>query len=701
MSKKCLFKFYSQSDKACVYSPSIGSEFCLFHDATVAKEGDFVRVRLKSAIAETGGDLEGFLLRKADLSGMNLRDVDLRDADLRETKLDGADFRNADFRGAKMNRASALNAIFEGANFMAANLNDGNYTGANFKNCNLRIVNLGHAVIKDADFSGSDLRNTDFSKTEQSPATNFTNVVGITAKIERGDDSPLLPDEPVPEAPPAAPATGAVPRPVTGAVVRPAVMPPPTGATPRPPGMPGTGGFPLPPGVVPGSTVFPRPLGAPVTGPVIRPSMGQPPTTPMSPGALPPGTGVHTGATGAAAADDAGAGSFFESFDPSQAGSDALAPGAPLTKREDRPTEDDGPLAGAAPEAAARDSEDETDYGLAAQPESPLTMRHHSGRTAGRLGMYALAAAAALAASIALERFAGVSARMGLKPAAAATTGQDLAPRMRQLEAELQTRTAELTDVQARAAALAKDLTDARAQVETVNAMLLDLKKSGADGKAVARLTEEKVQAEKRVRESEEKYAALVTESRKKEDQLLQMAVQNTELREKSNEIKQANKNLMTEKADLEQRLKEGTELQAAFKSRLEGTEAARLALEQKLAESQDPLIREHPGWQRMIWSTYAVLAPSFESYILGLKFTVNNDGTFITADLMMVGKLPITKPAFRILFFDAAGKQLQKVLKYADEAGIRFQQVRLGNHSWKHTEAAPVYFQVEFQEKQ
>ncbi|MFC1583021.1 hypothetical protein ACFL4W_05745 [Planctomycetota bacterium] len=60
MAKKCQFKFYSQSDKECVYAPSIGSEYCIWHDPGVKKDEEFVRVRLKSAIKETGGDLEGF-----------------------------------------------------------------------------------------------------------------------------------------------------------------------------------------------------------------------------------------------------------------------------------------------------------------------------------------------------------------------------------------------------------------------------------------------------------------------------------------------------------------------------------------------------------------------------------------------------------------------------------------------------------------
>ena len=195
MSNKCKFKFYSQSEKECVYPPSIGSEFCIWHDPEVKKDEDFVRIRLKSAIKETSGDLEGFLLRKADLSGMDLRNVDLRDADLREADIEDGDCRNADFRGAKLNRVYAAGANFEGANFMAANLSDGNFVNASFQNCNLRIVNLGHADVRGADFSRSDLRNTDFGQTEQNDATNFTNVTGITAKIIKADVPAEAPED--------------------------------------------------------------------------------------------------------------------------------------------------------------------------------------------------------------------------------------------------------------------------------------------------------------------------------------------------------------------------------------------------------------------------------------------------------------------------------------------------------------------------
>jgi len=194
MAKKCKFSFYSQSDKECVYTPSIGSDFCIWHDPEIRKDQEFVPLRLKSAIKETGGDLEGFLLRKADLSGLNLRDVDLRDADLREANLEGTDCRGADFRGAKLNRVAASSGNFEGANFMAANLSDGVFYNASFKDCNMRITNMGRSDIRGADFSGSDLRNTDFSETFQDEKTNFYNVTGITAKIIKGEEG--VPEKP-------------------------------------------------------------------------------------------------------------------------------------------------------------------------------------------------------------------------------------------------------------------------------------------------------------------------------------------------------------------------------------------------------------------------------------------------------------------------------------------------------------------------
>ena len=43
MAKKCQFKFYSQSGKECVYPPSIGSDFCIWHDPEVKKDEEFVR----------------------------------------------------------------------------------------------------------------------------------------------------------------------------------------------------------------------------------------------------------------------------------------------------------------------------------------------------------------------------------------------------------------------------------------------------------------------------------------------------------------------------------------------------------------------------------------------------------------------------------------------------------------------------------
>lgn len=178
----CNFSSFLKKDKVCSHPAFGDSPLCYWHNPDILKEHESVAGELQKIIDATGGDLEGFSLRKANLSGLNLSGANMKDVDLREGFLDGANLSGADLRGAKLNRVTAVGANFEGANLMTSSLTFGNFTNANFRNVNFRIVHVGYANFSGADFTGSDRRHTEFIEAQTS---------GM--KVEGGAEVPASP----------------------------------------------------------------------------------------------------------------------------------------------------------------------------------------------------------------------------------------------------------------------------------------------------------------------------------------------------------------------------------------------------------------------------------------------------------------------------------------------------------------------------
>ena len=86
-------------------------------------------------------DLSGANLRGADLSRANLSGADLRGADLSRADLRGADLSGADLRGADLRRATLSGADLSGADLSRANL-----SGADLRWANLRGANIPQVV---------------------------------------------------------------------------------------------------------------------------------------------------------------------------------------------------------------------------------------------------------------------------------------------------------------------------------------------------------------------------------------------------------------------------------------------------------------------------------------------------------------------------------------------------------------------------
>ena len=98
-------------------------------------------------------------LRRADLSGANLRRADLREADLSE-----ADLRWANLYGGKLREANMRESNLHGANILDADLRMADLHGANLFNADLRGADLHGADLRDTDIHGANLHRANMSE---------------------------------------------------------------------------------------------------------------------------------------------------------------------------------------------------------------------------------------------------------------------------------------------------------------------------------------------------------------------------------------------------------------------------------------------------------------------------------------------------------------------------------------------------------
>ena len=111
----------------------------------------------------SGRDLNGFYLRKKNLSQGNLQGCDLTRAQLEETNLAGAQLQravlvSAYMVGTHLEGALLTDADLTGSNLKGAFLTDSTLTGANLSGALLAGADLTRAVLAAADLRGAQLR---------------------------------------------------------------------------------------------------------------------------------------------------------------------------------------------------------------------------------------------------------------------------------------------------------------------------------------------------------------------------------------------------------------------------------------------------------------------------------------------------------------------------------------------------------------
>ncbi len=102
-------------------------------------------------------------LRKANLSGADLRGIDLRQADLRETDLSGADLQGTDLRYASLYCADLSSSDLRYASLYRADLSGSDLRYASLLGANLLGANLRGSDLHYADLRCVDLRKVDLS----------------------------------------------------------------------------------------------------------------------------------------------------------------------------------------------------------------------------------------------------------------------------------------------------------------------------------------------------------------------------------------------------------------------------------------------------------------------------------------------------------------------------------------------------------
>lgn len=132
-------------------------------------------------------DCDSWRNMRADLSNVDLSEVDLHNAKLQYINLTNAILRNADLSGALLIYANLLQADLFTARLRNANLFHANLTKANLRSTDMIHANLSYANLTKADLSDVNLMNANLSNAVfNSTFLNWANLSGIKLDDTKG-----------------------------------------------------------------------------------------------------------------------------------------------------------------------------------------------------------------------------------------------------------------------------------------------------------------------------------------------------------------------------------------------------------------------------------------------------------------------------------------------------------------------------------
>lgn len=108
-----------------------------------------------------GGDLRGYDLRGEDFSGLEIRERDFSEQDLSEARFDGARLSNVTFRGAVLTGAGFARAVLDGVDLSRARAGGADFRGASFRRCRAVEARFSGARLESARLSACDLSRAD------------------------------------------------------------------------------------------------------------------------------------------------------------------------------------------------------------------------------------------------------------------------------------------------------------------------------------------------------------------------------------------------------------------------------------------------------------------------------------------------------------------------------------------------------------
>ena len=128
-------------------------QFCYWHDPDVSKEGPEVKAKLE-AWAKMGYSMEGFCLRRADLSDIHLEaKVNGAGMDLSHADLYHANLKDAHLFEINLSYANLIKADFTRANLHWASLKRANLLGTNFLHAKLEHIEWGKRILQEVEAS--------------------------------------------------------------------------------------------------------------------------------------------------------------------------------------------------------------------------------------------------------------------------------------------------------------------------------------------------------------------------------------------------------------------------------------------------------------------------------------------------------------------------------------------------------------------
>lgn len=119
-------------------------------------------------------NMMGALLNEANLNGADMTHANMRRAELAETDMAQARLDNADLRGAKLTGAALTDASMVKTNVAGVNFYGADLTGADMREAILFGVDLRDSNLENVDFRGADMRDANLANADLTQAKNLT-----------------------------------------------------------------------------------------------------------------------------------------------------------------------------------------------------------------------------------------------------------------------------------------------------------------------------------------------------------------------------------------------------------------------------------------------------------------------------------------------------------------------------------------------